>query len=266
MGEGELQGMRHVYKLIDLSVLGLGVSALPQLLASVERAGFDGLSVTHPCKQAVIPHLDELSDEARLLGAVNTVVLSGGRRSGHNTDWIGFSEAFRRELGDLERGRIVQLGAGGAGAAVAHAVLSAGAGELTLFDAEPDRAAALMATLSTCHPGRIATGLDLAAAVARADGLINATPVGMHTHPGMPLPGGLLRSGLWVADVIYHPAETELLRRARALGARTMNGGGMLVFQAVEQFRLFTGVLPDADRMWSRFAALHANGTAPEKA
>jgi len=265
MGEGELQGMRHVYKLIDLSVLRLDIAALPELLASVERAGFDGLSVTHPCKQAVIPHLDELSEEARLLGAVNTVVLRGGRRSGHNTDWIGFLEAFKRQMGDLERGRVVQLGAGGAGAAVAHAVLIAGVRELTLFDVEPDRAAAVVAKLSACHPGRLSAGRDLMAAVAQADGLINATPVGMEAHPGIPLPGELLRSDLWVADVIYFPAETELLRRARDLGARTMDGGGMLVFQAVEQFRLFTGVLPNAERMWDRFAVLQSNGKTPQE-
>ena len=138
--EGAEQGLRYVYQLIDLQVLQLGPDALPELLLAAERMGFAGLNVTHPCKQAVIPLLDELSDDARALGAVNTVVLHGGRRIGHNTDWYGFAESLRRNLPDAPRARVVQLGAGGAGSAVAHAVLTLGAEQLTLFDTDQARA------------------------------------------------------------------------------------------------------------------------------
>jgi shikimate dehydrogenase len=95
--------------------------------------------------------------------------------------------------------------------------------------------------------------------VAEADGLINATPIGMDAHPGIPLPMALLRPSLWVADIIYFPEETELLRHARSLGARTMNGGGMAVFQTVEQFRLFTGIAPDASRMLEYFKTIRSD-------
>src|SRR4051812_30120752 len=115
--EGAAQGMRYVYRKVDLQQLGLDVQALPELLTAAERLGFDGLNITFPCKQAVIPLLHELSDDAEALGAVNTVVLHGGRRVGHNTDGSGFAEGFRRGLPGAPLSRVVQVGAGGAGSA-----------------------------------------------------------------------------------------------------------------------------------------------------
>jgi len=255
--EGAEQGLRYVYKLVDLARLGLGAEALPELLAAAERMGFDGLNITHPCKQAVIPLLHDLSDDARALGAVNTVVLKDGRRVGHNTDWWGYAENFRRGLPDVRRDRVVQVGAGGAGAAVAQALLTLGVGRLAIFDTDPARAGQVASDLAARFgAGRAVAGGDLAAAVGEADGLVNTTPVGMTKYPGTPLPAELLRPELWVSEIIYFPLETELLRRARELGCRTLDGGGMAVFQAVEAFRLFTGVTPDAERMLRHFRSV----------
>jgi shikimate dehydrogenase len=255
--EGVAQRIPYVYRLIDLEQIGRGVQDLPEILTAAESLGFNGLNITHPCKQAVIPLLTELSETAGALGAVNTVLLKNGKRMGHNTDWNGFAEPFRRKMADVKRNRVVQLGAGGAAAAVGHAALTLGVTELTLFDLDEARAEQLAAKLSAHFgTGRAKVGQDLAAAVQSADGLINTTPVGMTSHPGMPLPADLLRPDLWVADIIYFPLETELLKRARALGARTLGGGGMAVFQAVEAFRLFTGIEPDSDRMLAHFAVL----------
>jgi shikimate dehydrogenase len=255
--EGAEQGLRYVYKLVDLERLGLGVEALPDLLTAAERMGFTGLNVTHPCKQAVIPLLTELSDDARALGAVNTVLLKDGRRIGHNTDWSGFAEAFRRGLPDVRRDRVVQLGAGGAGTAVAHAALKLGTGRLTLVDVDPARAARLAKELvDRFGPGRAEAATHLAAALAAADGLIHATPTGMAAHPGSAVPAALLRPSLWVSEIVYFPLETELLRLARAAGCRTLDGGGMAVFVAGDALRLFTGREPDGDRMIRHFRAL----------
>ena len=257
MREAEAQGLRCVYRLFDLTALGLDVGALPDLLGSAERFGFDGLNITHPCKQAVIPLLDALSDDARALGAVNTVLFRGGRRIGHNTDWSGFAEPFRRRMDGVALDHVVQIGAGGAGRAVAHAALMLGARRLTLFDTDADRARTVAANLAEHFgAGRAFAGTDLAAALAQADGLVNATPIGMEAHPGMPVPAALLRPALWVAEVVYFPLETELLAQARALGCRTVDGGGMAVFQAVAAFRLFTGREPDSDRMLREFAEI----------
>jgi shikimate dehydrogenase len=255
--EGAEQGLRLIYRLIDLDALGLGPEALPELVTAAERMGFSGLNITYPCKQAVLPLLHELSPDARALGAVNTVVLRDGRRIGHNTDTSGFAEGFRRGLPDVVRGRVVQLGAGGAGAAVAHALLAEGVGRLAVTDTDPARAEALAAGLNARFgAGRAAACTDLGAEVAAADGVVNCTPVGMAKLPGTPLPVAMLRPALWVAEIVYFPLETELLRAARAIGCRTLDGGGMAVFQAVGAFRLFTGLEPDAARMLRHFAAM----------
>ena len=261
MREAEAQGLRCVYRIIDLTVLGRGVEALPDLLASCEALGFDGLNITHPCKQAVIPLLSELSPDARALGAVNTVLFRDGKRIGHNTDWSGFAEPFRAKMAGAAMARVVQLGAGGAGAAVAHAALTLGAEKLTLFDIDPSRAETVAANLNRHFgQGRAVAGTDRAAEMAEADGLINATPIGMDGHPGLPLDAALLRREIWVAEVIYFPLETELLRRARALGCRTLDGGGMAVYQAVAAFRLFSDHDPDPARMVAAFAEIGRMG------
>jgi len=255
--EGTELGVRYIYRLIDLEKLHLGAEALPELLTAAERLGFNGLNITHPCKQAILPLLTELSDDARALGAVNTVVLRDGKRIGHNTDWYGFYESFQRGFPDVKRERVVQLGAGGAGSAVGHAALKLGVKELTVFDIEAPRATKLAAALTARFgQGRARAGENLAAAMAEADGLIHCTPTGMKSHPGLALPEGLLRKQHWVAEIVYFPLETELLRVARAKGCRTLNGGGMAVFQAVEAFHLFTGLNPDPDRMLRHFASM----------
>ena len=255
--EGEAQGLRVLYQKIDLDRLGLGVEALGDLLVAAELMGFAGLNITFPCKQAVIPLLHDLSEDARQLGAVNTVVLRDGKRVGHNTDCSGFAEGFRRGLPGVKRDRVVQLGAGGAGAAVAHALLAEGVGWLGIRDTDTARAEALAADLNTRFgAGRAARCEDLAAVLRDADGVVNCTPVGMAKLPGMPLDPALLHPRLWVAEIIYFPLETDLLRAARALGCRTLAGSGMAVFQAVGAFRLFTGREPDAARMQAHFAAM----------
>ncbi|MCU7239515.1 MULTISPECIES: shikimate dehydrogenase [Pseudomonas] len=254
--EGDAQALRYLYRLIDADQLGLDDSALPALLDAAERTGFTGLNITFPFKQAILPLLDELSDEARGIGAVNTVVLREGRRVGHNTDCLGFAEGLRRGLPGVALRQVVQLGAGGAGAAVAHALLAEGVERLQLFEVDQARARALVDNLTQRFgAGRAVLGEDLASAVADADGLVNTTPVGMAKLPGTPLPPTLLHPRLWVAEIIYFPLETELLRHARALGCRTLDGGTMAVFQAVKAFELFSGRPADAERMQAHFAS-----------
>lgn len=250
--EADELGLRYVYRLLDLDALRRPVA---DVLAAARLAGFDGLNVTHPAKQLVVKHLDELSPEAAALGAVNTVVFDRGRAIGHNTDATGFARSLTRGLPDAPMDEVVLLGAGGAGAAVAHALLSLGTGRLTVHDVDRERAAKLVGALrerfgaGRAEPG----GLD---AVHRADGLVHATPTGMAAHPGSPLPAEYLRPGLWVADIVYRPLETALLADARARGCRVLHGGGMVVLQAAESFRLFTCVEPDPARMLRHFDAL----------
>ncbi|CDZ59554.1 Shikimate dehydrogenase [Neorhizobium galegae bv. orientalis] len=257
MKEGAAQGFRYEYELIDLNLLGLTPGSLPDLLGDAEARGLIGLNITHPCKQLVIPYLDELSDEARALGAVNTVVLKDGKRFGHNTDWWGFAESFRRGLPGADLSAAVQIGAGGAGVATAYAILSLGLKALTVFDREPDRAEQLAQTMSTLFPdASIQASSDIVSAMQDVSGIIHATPTGMAKYPGLPLPPELLQPHHWVAEIVYFPLETELLSVARQRGCQVLNGGGMAVFQAVGAFQLFTGREPDAARMLQHFEAL----------
>ncbi len=243
--EASLLGVDYEYRLFDLEELGRPASDVGALVAEAARDGFGGLNITHPCKQLVVAELDELSPEAEALGAVNTVVLRNGWRIGHNTDASGFQEAFERRLPGARTDRVVQLGAGGAGAAVAHATLALGAGQLTILDVERDRAAALAETLGAAAADIGALG-DL---LAEADGLIHATPMGMEAHPGTAVPAELLDPRLWVAEVVYMPIETQLLKDARERGCRTLDGAAMVALQAAGSLELFTGARPDRDRM-----------------
>lgn len=267
--------LRYLYRRLDLDHLGLPPSSVGDLLATARQTGYDGLNITHPCKQLVLDHLDELAPEAHALGAVNTVVFTGGKAVGHNTDCSGFARAVELGLPNAALDRVVLLGAGGAGAAVAHALLTLGAGVLRVFDADPLRSEMLVASLRERfgadrsvaghldHGGVDATGAELASALGDADGLVHATPTGMATHPGLPLPTELLHPKLWVADIVYRPLRTELVNTAQARGCQVLTGGRMAVFQAVDSFRLFTGRQPDAERMLRHFDTL-VHATTPE--
>ena len=248
--EADAQQVRLVYSLYDLARDGTGASGLEPLLNAAKTMGFAGLNVTHPYKQSIIPLLDELSEEARRIGAVNTIAFRNGRSTGYNTDYIGFAEGLRRGLPGAQFANVVQLGAGGAGSATARALLEHGTGTLHLYDVEQDRAQLLAASLrSSFGSHRIDVLADASSAMTRADGLVNASPVGMAGHAGLPLPLECLRPSLWVADIVYFPLETELLKAARQLGCRTLDGITMVVFQAAAAFDIFTGLTANRERM-----------------
>lgn len=225
---------------------------------------FDGLNVTHPAKQSVQPALDELSEDAELLGAVNTVVFRGGRAIGMNTDHRGFADALAA-MGagagaDLDR--VVQLGAGGAGSATAYALLRAGVRQLTLVDVDPARVEALIARLSQAFDAsrmRAATPDEAPALVRAATGLVNSTPIGMTgVSEASPIDITALHSALWVGDVVYRPLRTALVQAAERIGCETFGGSRMVVGQAAAAFELFTGLPADVSSMNEAFLA-HAS-------
>lgn len=263
--EADRQGLRYYYQLIDLQEREQTVG---ELLDAARKLGFRGLNITHPAKQDVIKYLDELSPEAAELGAVNTVVFEPGRAVGHNTDRYGFAAGLARALPEVSFAHVVQLGAGGAGAAVASALAAAGVRRLTLADLDVERARRLARAMEV-HPSmsvEIIAPDEAPARLATADGLVNATPIGMEGHPGTPIAPEHLHADLWVADVIYRPLETELVLAARARGLRVADGGGMVVAQAAASFRLFTGRTPDEQHMIDDFARLAGTGAGRSSA
>ena len=244
-------GIDGYYHLMDVE--RLPGRSLPQLLDAVKAAGFTGVNVTFPFKQKVLPLHDVVDNEAAQIGAVNTVaVAADGRTTGYNTDRRGFRRSFEEKFGraGAEGATVVLIGAGGAGRAAAFALLDLGAATLLPYDRIGARAGALATDLVE-HYGtrRCRLAGDLEREVANADGVVNATPVGMHGFPGNPAPVSALHAGQWAADVIYTPIETAFLKAAAARGARVLDGGGMCVHQAAEAFRLFTGIAPDVARM-----------------
>jgi shikimate dehydrogenase len=252
--EGARMGIPYGYVLIDFDQLRLRDEDLGAVIAAAGALGFAGLNVTHPFKQAVIGHLDDLSPEASAIGAVNTVLL-GTRRVGHNTDSWGFAESFGETLHGAATGAVVQFGAGGAGAAVAHALLTHDVAALTVCDIDGAKARSLAGKLTERFGRPVAAATTAGELLAAADGLVNTTPMGMAKYPGLPFPRRLLEARHWVADIVYFPADTELLQVARGLGCRTMAGTGMAVYQAVKAFELFTGIAPDRERMIDHFKA-----------
>jgi shikimate dehydrogenase len=258
--EGAAHGLLYLYRPIDIAALGLAPESVGNLVRAARNLGYNGLNITHPCKQLVIEHLDEVDPDAARLGAVNTVVIGAdGRTVGHNTDWSGFLSAFRAGLPGAALGRVVQLGAGGAGSAVAYALLTAGVEHLTIVDVDPARAESRAAELAALFPGasvEARTTAGLASQLEAADGVVHCTPTGMAAHPGTPFDTALLTPRHWVADIVYRPIETELVRDARAAGCRVLDGGRMAVGQAVDAFRIFTRIEPDAERMRAHFLDL----------
>lgn len=256
--EARHHGLRLHYQLIDLDRTPGALEQLPALLTAARIMGFAGLNITYPCKQAVVALLDELSSEAQAMGAVNTVVIRDGRLVGHNTDGSGWAWGFRRALPGADLNCVALLGAGGAGSAIAEAVLRLGAVGLRIVDTDTTRARALADALNERHGARATAVADAAQALEGATGVIHATPTGMAKSPGLPIPAALLRKSMWVSEIVYFPIETELLKAARALGCPTMDGGAMAVGQAVGAFELFTGLKADAARMEQHFRRLLA--------
>ncbi|MGH1565417.1 shikimate dehydrogenase [Mumia sp. DW29H23] len=263
MAEAKELGLDYVYRTVDLDLLGIAPTEIGRLVAAAKELGFDALNVTHPCKQLVIEHLDRLSPEAAALGAVNTVVFEGGEAVGHNTDTSGFASALTQGLPDADLDDVVLLGAGGAGAAVGDALLRLGAEHLTVVDLDDARATTLAHDLATRHDARVeaGTGDKISTLLAAATGLVHCTPTGMAAHPGSPVDVDLLDPSTWVADIVYRPLETALVRAARGAGCAVLDGGLMAVYQAVDAFRLVTGTEPDAERMNRHFRALVADAS-----
>jgi shikimate dehydrogenase len=262
-------GIDGYYHLIDAD--RLPGRRLPQLLDAIEAAGFAGANITYPFKQDILPLLDAVDPQAAQVGAINTVAIAAdGSTTGYNFDRHGWRNSFTESFGaDAARGAtVVQIGAGGAGRAVAFALMDLGVAVLMIHDIDQARAEALAADV-TKHYGasRCRVAGDLERDVAAADGVVNATQMGMSGFPGNPVPVAALNAAQWAADVIYTPIETEFLKAAAATGARTLNGSGMCVHQAVEAFRCLTGVEADVARLHRAFVAgLAARDAAMAKA
>ena len=252
-------GLSAHYRLID--VAGADSDTLRAMLDGVRLLGFSGVNVTFPYKEAVLPLLDALSPGAAAIGTVHTVVVRDGKLTGHNTDATGFAAAFRNAFGSPGEAPVALIGTGGVGRAIGFAMAELGARELRLFDQDAAKAEALTERLSGRIPVRVCG--NVADALDGAGCLINATPIGMLPNTDSPVPDELIHAGLWVADAVYTPLWTPLLRAARERGARVMTGRELCIYQAVDAFRLFTGLEPSRERIALAFDAVIARRNEP---
>ncbi|MCA1377436.1 MULTISPECIES: shikimate dehydrogenase [unclassified Bradyrhizobium] len=256
----EALGLRGHYQLIE--VAGADAAGLRLMLEGVRRLGFAGVNVTYPYKEAVVPLLDALAPGAASMGAVNTVVVRDGRLTGHNTDTTGFARAVTPLLAPSGNA-IALIGAGGVGKAIAFALASLNVADIRIFDSEPARAEKLAAMLAP-RGARVAASVE--DALEGATGLVNGTPVGMLPNRDTPVPAGLLRADLWVADAVYSPLITPLLAAAREKGAKIMTGRDLAIYQAADAFELFTGLAPSTEIMGEAFDAVMAARSAAYQA
>jgi len=252
-------GLDYEYRIFDLIELGKQPTDVGPLLAEAHRLGYAAMNITHPCKQLVLEIVDELDPDAEHLGAVNLVLFDDDRLIGYNTDWMGYRDGLLSNLPGASFERVVQIGCGGAGAATAYALLSCGTSRLDLYDVEDARAEDLGERMRVHFPTQAVATVsteDLPAAIARATGVVHATPLGMLHHQGVAFDVGYLRQGAWVSDVVYRPLETELIRQAAERGHPVLDGGRMAVGQAYASLQIITGEQPDRDRMERHFRTL----------
>ncbi|MFC5679604.1 shikimate dehydrogenase [Aeromicrobium endophyticum] len=256
--EGRRLGLDYSYELFDIAGETLDDQGLESFVRGLAAAGFAGLNVTHPYKQRVLSFIDGLSRDARSIGAANLLVFGDDGVTGHNTDWTGFSSSFMSRLRHAPRRSVLQLGSGGAGAATAYALLRLGVESLVISDLDPMRARNLVDRYAPMFLGqtiRMASG-DLDGEWSEFDGVVHATPTGMAMHPGLPLEPSRLSPQAWIAEIVYRPVETELVRAGRSSGRDVIDGSMMAVGQAIDSLRILTGMEPDQARVRADLLAL----------
>jgi shikimate dehydrogenase len=265
--EGDALGLAVEYVLLDIAQQPGELSSAEHLIRWAGENCFVGVNVTVPHKRAALSVVDSHDELSEFLEAINTVVfLPDGSSRGYNTDAGGFGRGLDEEIGALMGDRVIQFGAGGAGSATAYALASRGVRHIDIVDLDLGRAGTLSKKLTEHFVGLTSQPLtpngvskELA---GKADGLVNATPVGGSIHPGSLVSATWHRPDLWVADVVYTPLTTSLVTNARQTGARAAHGGLMLAYQAAMSFELFHGIKPNADRMRDHLVSLRGGEVA----
>ncbi len=254
MAEGRELGLHYEYKRFNAS----DQETLTKTLSIAAKNGFAGLNVTHPFKQSVVEHLHSLEGICQQMQTANTVVFEQGKAIGWNTDYLGFKEALSRQIGSVEGQFIQVLGAGGAGLAVVLAILDSGAKRVAISDQNVARAEDFLSAVLAIRPNADLELVALDSFPQSVDGIVNCTPMGMASHPGVAVDPTLYKNRTWVADIVYFPQQTQFLQKAKTAGMRTMDGTGMALWQAVHAFKLITGHAPNAPRMQATLMRLLA--------
>ncbi|PXX95099.1 shikimate dehydrogenase family protein [Halomonas sp. LBP4] len=235
---GQLTGIPATYDLFDANEQP--IASLESQVRQVIADGYRGVNVTFPWKEEAVKLATRASEGARMVGSANTLVFEKGEIIAENTDFTGFMSGFRATLGEREPGRVLLIGTGGVGKAVAFGLGKLGAKEVILMDLDEAKSHQLAGELrAQGFAASTITQAELAETVPRCDGLVNCTPIGHEKSPGCPLPKELVATHHWIFDAVYVPAVTEFVAAAKTAGAAVMSGVSLFVFQGVDAFKLF---------------------------
>jgi shikimate dehydrogenase len=245
---GELTGVSVTYDLIELD-LGRA-AAFDTALAACRSQRYRGVNITYPFKERAAAAVQIASDQVRRLGAVNTVRFDAeGEPRGFNTDYTGFRRAFESRFPGRDPGVAAIVGAGGVGRAIAFALVDLHATEIRLFDHDAAKSKNAAAALCDQTRTRIVVSASLEQATAGADGLINATPRGMHQYPETPIRQDLIGAQSWAFDAVYTPTHTQFLLDAIDASLEILYGHELFFYQGVDAFEIFTGLSVDEARL-----------------
>ncbi|WP_111497552.1 shikimate dehydrogenase family protein [Marinobacter bohaiensis] len=251
---GEIHGLPVSYVLHEPE--DSSPEAFRATLQQLRDQGYRGTNVTFPYKQLAVAEVDTIKPSVERVGSTNTLAL-GERVVAYNTDYTGFIRGYRRRNGERAAGRVVLVGAGGVGRAVAFALFEVGATEVLISDLNRDSANSLAVALNASGcTSRVLEPIEVEDAVRGADGLVNCTPVGHYKSPGMPVPADWIGSQQWVFDAVYTPIDTEFLQTAHARGLSIVSGFDLFIFQGIDAFEIFTGIeVTDPAPVIERFLA-----------
>lgn len=245
---GELTGIATRYDLFDAA--GTARFDFDASVARLCRDGYRGVNVTYPFKERALRLADTAGEGAARVGSANTLLFETGGIRAENTDYTGFVSAYHNRFGDRPAGRVLLIGAGGVGRAVACGLDRVGLSELLIAERDAERGRGLVADLLKLGlSARFIAADTTATELAACDGLVNCTPVGHRNHPGCPVDTANLGPAHWVFDAVYIPARTELLRAAEAAGASTLTGVDLFAFQGIDAFRFFAADRVEAARL-----------------
>lgn len=250
-------GLSLSYTLMDQAGR-LDTVDIDEELERCREEGFRGVNVTHPYKRDAFTCVQTVPSFPTGLTSVNTVIFEPERRIADNTDYSGFCTAFRTCFKEQKPGRVLMLGAGGVGLAIAYGLKTLGVTELAVFDTNKETASNLVSQLNTTgNRARIANGDELLKEMEAADGLINATPIGMFQYPGNPFPAAGFRQQKWAFDAVYTPENTEFLQSCRTGGIATLSGFQLFLYQGIHAFERFTTIRPDPAEVEKMFLELY---------
>lgn len=252
-------GIDYVYVAIDTEP-----SNLKKIIEAAKLYNMRGFNLTMPCKCIALEYMDELSAEARLTRSINTVLIENGKFIGHITDGIGFVESLIEKGISVGGKHFVIVGAGGAATAIIVRLIMDGAEKISIFNRKGASYDSLQTLRERLKRELKTVNIEIydlldeksfAKEVAAADVLVNATPLGMEQYREQTIVKNLslFHTNLVVADLIYNPTKTLLLREAASMGCKTVDGRGMLLHQGAAAFRLFTGENMPIDRVRDRF-------------